>query len=230
MLVCFTSVRAQRYVNYDYKTTGQVTINTAAIKLAEIEHNEKVDSIKKKHEKLSALIGTLASYKGLFLETLENVKGFGHESGIYKSIIKKSANIAKYSVSATEAVYKTNFNGKAICAFKIQELVMEAAHLGNVFFNIVCNGTVKNPLKLNGSNDNKDKLNLLNRNERLNMALTIDYELGKIERSLIALEYYCKHNSFQQLLSHIDQKTYVTFIHTRLSTNYLIDRWKGLKQ
>lgn len=214
--------------NVDKKTIEQVYANTAAIEVAENEHNVVVDTIKKKQEKLASLLATLASYKILFNQTLENFKGFGPESGIYKAIFYKLGSVAKRSVTATDAMMKTNFTGKALAAFRIQELVFEATHLGNLFCNVVCNGTIKNPLKNDHTSSEKDKLNLLNRSERLNLAVSISQELSKIDHSLLMVEYYCKHNSWGQLLSQMDRKTYATLLYAKHSTNQLIDRWNKL--
>ena len=68
--------------------------------------------------------------------------------------------------------------------------------LGNLFFNIVTNATVENPLKskMPGSESSKkDELNLLNRHERLYMALKISMELKKIDHDLVMICYYCKY-------------------------------------
>lgn len=223
-------VRAQDYVNIDAKTAEQVMLNAAIQRGIEELHNEQVDTIKSKQQKLMELVGALAGYKELYKLTLENAKGFGEESGIYKSIVARCVSIAERSVKATEAVKKTNFTGKAITAFKIYELVTETAHLSNLFFNIVCNGTVKNPLKLEGANDDKDELNFLNRSERVTMALKIKDELKRIDRTLLMVEWYCKNNSVENLLKHIDRETWITYVYSQVSAKSLIRQWNALNR
>lgn len=221
-------LKAQDYVNTDTKTIEQVMVNAAMQRGIEELHNEQVDTIKSKQQKLMEMIGAIASYKWLYQLTLENVKGFGVESGIYKSIVARCVSIANRSVKATEAVMNTNFTGKAIAAFKVYELVAEAAHLSNLFYNVVCNGTVQNPKKLEGTNDDKDKLNLLNRSERVSMALKIKDELGRIDRALLMVGWYCKNNSVENLLRHIDRETWITYVYSQISAKSLIKQWNSL--
>lgn len=231
-LLVFASIgNAQGHINYDQKSTEQVLLNTASQKTIEYLHTETVDTIQKRQRRLGGLVGSLSTYKTLFKLTLDNAKGFGVRSGIYKSIVATSGDIVAHSAAAVEAIGNTNLTGKAITLFKVAELVTEAAHLGNMFFDIVTNATVPNPLvgKMEGSKEaKKDERNLLNRHERLKMALDIRLELKKIDHQLVMLTYYCKHNSLSDLLLTMDRKTWITYHYANFSSKQIINQWNKL--
>lgn len=224
---------AQVQENTDTKTIEQVMINTAIQKGVEAYHNQQVDTIKKKQEKLMGLTMSLATYKELLKLTLENAKGFGVESGIYKSIVATSIEIVSNATKATNAVMKTNLTGKAITAAKIYGLLTEAAHLGNLFFSIVTNAEVPNPLKskMPGAEaPKKEKLNLLNRYERLDMALKIQSDLKRINHELVMVIYYCSYNSFSDLLIHLDVKTWRNYHYANFKYRDIINQWNSLSK
>ena len=220
-------------VNTDYKTIEQVMLNTALMEGVELLHNQQVDTVRKRQEKLMGLTVTYAGLKDLLITTLENAKGFGPESGVYRSIVATSLNIVEHTVKATKAIGDSNLTGKAIASVKVYELMTEAAHLGNLFFDIINNAEVKNPMrsKMEGAAEpTKDKYNLLNRHERLAMALKISMELKKIDRKLVMIDYYCRHNSLSDLLLHVDRQTWVTYHYANFSSKRLIDKWNQLTE
>ncbi len=232
LALCFSlGAFAQVNTNADVKTLEQLMLNSALQEGVEYLHNEQVDSIKKKQEKLLGLATSLAGMKNLFMMTLENAKGFGTESGIYKSIVATSLSIVTRAGQASKAIMDSNLTGKAIASMKVYGLMTEAAHLGNLFFNIVTNSTVENPLKskMPGSESSKkDELNLLNRHEHLYMALKISMELKKIDHDLVMICYYCKYNSLSDLLLHVDRETWVNYHYANFTARQLIDKWNGL--
>lgn len=236
MIICLALSSAlgafsQVNTNIDVKTLEQVMLNSALQEGVEYLHNEQVDSIKKKQERLLGLATSLAGLKDLFMITLDNARGFGTESGIYRSIVTTSLSIVTRAGQATKAIADSNLAGQAIASIKVYGLLTEAAHLGNLFFNIVTNATVENPLKskMPGSESSrKDGLNLLNRHERLYMALKISMELKKIDHELVMICYYCKYNSLSALLLNVDRETWVNYHYTNFSAKQLINKWNEL--
>lgn len=232
LLVCWGEIHAQVVsTNIDTKTLQQILLNTSLQEGVEMLHNQQVDTIRKKQNRLMALTSSLATYKNLYMVTLENAKGFGVESGIYKSIVASSISIVEHSAQAIEDIMKTNLTGKAVASVRISGMLTQAAHLGNLFFNIVNNAEIPNPMasKMTGAETpRKDKLNLLNRFERLKMAIDISIELKKIDHDLIMIIYYCRHNSLSDLLFHIDRKTWVNYHYANFSSKQLIDKWNSL--
>mgnify|MGYP001148686880 CR=1 FL=1 len=217
--------------NIDAKTIKQVLLNTSMQEGVELLHNQQVDTIRKRQNRLMALTTTLATQKELYMRSMENAEGFGAESGIYRSIVRSSINIANNSALAVKAVMKTNLTGKAIVITRIGGIVTEAAHLGNLFFNIVNNARLSNPLigTLTGAESpKKDNLNLLNRYERLKMAMDIAIELKKIDRQMTMLLYYCRYNSLSDLLMHMDRETWVNYIYANFTSKHLIEQWNSL--
>lgn len=227
---CSLGVSAQN-MNIDIKTTEQLMLNTASQKTIELLHNEKIQTIKQRQNKLMEMTAAYAGLKDVFMITLENAKGFGAESGIYKSIVITSLNIVSHAVSATNALTKSNLVGKTIAATRMYDLIVEAAHLGNMFFDIVGNAEVANPLTTkmpSAEAAQKDKYNLLNRHERLVMALKISVELKKIDRQLVMITYYCQNNTLSDLLLNIDRETWVTYHYANFSAKKLINSWNSL--
>jgi hypothetical protein len=78
---------------YDPKTIGQVAANTAAQKLIEDKHNERLDTISAKQKKILQYTATMEGIKELYHLTMTNVRGFGEETAYYKEIFQLSADI-----------------------------------------------------------------------------------------------------------------------------------------
>lgn len=230
MALCVSFAMSAQYMNlnYDKKTTEQVGLNTAMQEGVEIVHNVQVDSIKSRQNKLMGLTATYAGLKDMYMVTLQNAKGFGEDSGIYKSVVSVSLNIVTHSGEVIKTIDNSTLMGKATALLKVADLVTDAAHLGNLFFNIVNNAEVKNPLqnKLQGAEAaQKDKLNLLNRHERLSMALKLLVGLQKIDNSLVMMKYYLQHASLNDLLFRMDRKTWISYHTANAYNQKLIDQW-----
>lgn len=227
---CSFGASAQN-INTDVKTTEQVVWNTVLQKSVERVHNQQVDSVKQRQNKLMEMTAAYSGLKDVFMITLENAKGFGAESGIYRSIVTTSLNIVSHAVTATSAITKSNLVGKTIAATRMYDLIVEAAHFGNMFFDIVNNAEVANPLTSkmpSAEAAQKDKYNFLNRHERLMMALKISVELKKIDRQLVMITYYCQNNTLSDLLLNIDRETWVTYHYANFSAKKLINSWNSL--
>lgn len=216
---------------HDKTTTEQVMINTQAQIATETIHNINVDSIAKRQRRLMQLTTTLSGLKWMYDVTLHNAEGFGVESGVYKRIVCRSMDIAIESGRVLKAVPKAKAVNRAFCTLRTGELLVTAAHLGNLFHDIVTNATVANPMegKLPGAQPaKKDKLNLLNRHERLNMAMTISHELDKILHQLRMMTYFLKNGEFRDLVFWLDSKTWCTAVYSQYLYNDAITRWNRL--
>ena len=64
-------------------TTGAVTANAASQEVIESQHNNRLDSINSKQQKLMQYTATMATIKELYKLSMENVSGFGSESQYY---------------------------------------------------------------------------------------------------------------------------------------------------
>lgn len=216
-------------INYDKETLGQLTINTSAQVATNDLHNRQVDSIKQKQSKLLTIVTEIANQKLLIIQTYRNVTGFKKESKIYLAIAETGGDIIRHSQKAVSVINDSKFTGKAMAIIKVSDLVSQAISLGKAFSDIVADCEVPNPLN-QSEKGNKDKYNLLNRNERLYMANDILFRLRGIDQSLRFLIYLCKNSGWRDLIFHIDRKTYITYIVTKVNTKDIINKWERVNK
>lgn len=231
VLMCCDNLLAQDVVNIniDEQTFTQLSLNTG-VQIATNElHNRQVDSIKQKQSRLMTLVTEIAAQKGLLIQSYKNVSGFKKESKYYIAIAKTGADIIKHSALAVETIEKAKLEEKAMAVLKVSDLVSQAISLGKAFADIVADCEVPNPLKQN-EKGKKDKYNLLNRHERLYLANDILFRLRSIDHSLCYLIYLTKNAGWKDLLFHLDRKTYITYIMTRVNTNDIINKWERVKK
>lgn len=226
---CFCQpVLAQYRINFDYQTTLQVSTNAAQQIAVEEMQIQQVEKQKTRQEKMAEMAATIAAYKELAMLTLENAKGFGTETGIYKGILNKCLSIISHANKALKVIMNTNITGKAIAAVKVHEIVAAAASLANTFHIIVTDATVPNPLKFKEYATSKEDLNLLNPAERIGMASRINIELRKLDSKLVALIYYCEHNSIGELVRQLDPETYRNFNIGKMYSSQIVRTWNQI--
>ncbi|MCM1491092.1 MAG: hypothetical protein NC095_09750 [Muribaculum sp.] len=229
MLFLFQNMLAYDMVqiNTDEKTIKAVTANTVAIEIASASQDSIVSSINEKQQKMAKLLGELMAYKELTLATLKNVKGFKKESQYYKHMVSVGADIMRHSAEAYTLLSGANFIGKATGLINVSNLVVDAVGLGKVFADIVTNSSVKNPLDEAGKSEG-DGHNLLNRHERLMLADNILVKLRKIDRDLQRIAWYAKTASLNDLIRHLDHKTYLTMWNMKWDANVIMKKWDKL--
>lgn len=220
-------VAAQGIVNIDYQCNAQLLANIAEQQAVELVHNSAYEEVRKKQEELAYMTGALSSLKTLAETTLSNARGFGPESGVYKSIVNTSSNIGIHASRCSRSLKKSKWAGKGLGLIRVGELVTRSALLGKLFFQIVTDGTVTNPADPKAKVD-KEKLNLMSPYERLNMALKISMQLKGIESTLITMNHYFEHNSAATLLASMDRQTWGTLCYSKLMVNQSISKWKRL--
>lgn len=216
-------------INNDKKTLEQLTINTAAQVATNDLHNRQVDSIKKKQTKLLEAVSAIAAEKELIIQTYKNVSGFKKESKYYVTIAKTGLDILKHSEEAIDAIEKSKLAAKAMATVKVADLIMQATSLGKAFADIVADCEVPNPLNQTETS-HKDKLNLLNRHERLYMANDILMRLRSIDNAIRLVTYYAMTSNWKNLLFHLDRKTFTTYIMTQVNTDDMIRKWERVKK
>lgn len=219
------------HMNTDEKTIKQAAENAAAISIAEEAHNVMVDSIKKKQSKLRNIVTTIATNKVLHEEVLKNVKGFGTESRIYKSMVSTGADIVNNSLRAVDLIKNSNLTQKAVVTIEVGKLVSSACEKGKIFADIVTNATVKNPIPSDKASTKKDgdKKNLLNRDERLSLAITLLQELKDINSQITYICYLAKYSTLRDLIKAIDSTTWYNYLYARINVNDIIQKWNQLK-
>ena len=83
--VCINAHAAWRIV-FDRNCLKIVMVNTASQKLIEEQHNQRVDTIAAKKQKVELYTVSMATMKELYKLSMENISGFGTESLYYKEI------------------------------------------------------------------------------------------------------------------------------------------------
>ena len=88
----------------DPKTTAAVVANTALEKKMEDEHNEVLDTIKSRKKKIETYTASMTTIKELYKMSMQNVKGFGHETVYYKQMVEEFSKIPDNTARALKAI------------------------------------------------------------------------------------------------------------------------------
>ena len=152
--ICMT-VGANAYkVVIDPWTTAAVTANAGSQELIESQHNQRLDSINSKQQKLMQYTATMATIKELYKMSMENVSGFGAESQYYVEIAACAAEIFKDVPVVLKYLGKSPGKNYIICLNEMSNIVLETESLVKDFVDIVNNGKVKLPITKKGGAKN----------------------------------------------------------------------------
>lgn len=238
IMFCCHSKAAWRIV-YDIKTTAQVTANATAQKMIEDQHNQRLDSIKSKQERIMKYTATMATIKDLYILSMQNISGFGEESKMYIEMFNTTVDIFKNIPIAIKTLNKFPGKNHLLCLNEIQNLILETEQCVAAFKDIVNNGKIKSPLPKNkympenGGGRYKmgqgDGYNVLDRYQRYSMANGILSSLIDIKYRLEAIVYMCQFcNNFSNLMFNIDVDSWLSFFTIKNAAEGLINDWKGL--
>lgn len=229
LFIPFFAEAQYQNTNFDMETLGQVVTNTGFVVANEKYHNGLVDTLNRKHARLTPNVGGIAISRQMHKYSKSNTSGFDYESALYKSIARRCGNIPNRISKAIAAVKKTEWKGKAMTIIKVSELGIHTAHLCNVFYGIVCNGRIRNPYNLEGVDHNsRDGQNLLDRDERIKLALSIHDKLKRIENDLLMVEWYARYATIGNIIGSLDRETYVSLFWGEKITNDIIKQWNRL--
>ena len=206
-----------------------VAANTASQKLIEDQHNQRLDSIASKKQKVELYSVSMATIKELYKLTMENVSGFGTESLYYKEIGTCAFDILKDVPELISTVNKAKFKNKLACLTELGGLVMETQQLVGNFVNIVNNAKVQNPLKGQGTAERKsDGYNLLDRYERLSLANRIYTDLMEIRCKVEGMMLMAQFATANDLFFAIDPEGWANVVTMKNQVGGLIQDWNGL--
>ena len=206
-----------------------VATNTASQKLIEDKHNERLDSIAAKKQKVELYSISMATIKELYKLTMENVKGFGTESVYYREIGTCAFDILKDVPELIQTVHKAKFINKLACLTELGGLVMETQQLVGNFVNIVNNAKVRNPLGGQGTAEKKsDGYNLLDRYERLTLANRIYTNLMEIRYKVEGMMLMAQFATANDLFFAIDPEGWANMVTMKNQVGGLIRDWNGL--
>ena len=229
MATASTPVFAGWKVVIDKNFIKVVAANTASQKLIEDQHNQRLDSIASKKQKVELYSVSMATIKELYKLTMENISGFGTESLYYKEIGTCAFDILKDVPELINTVNKAKFKNKLACLTELGGLVMETQQLVGNFVNIVNNAKVQNPLKGQGTAEKKsDGYNLLDRYERLSLANRIYTDLMEIRYKVEGMMLMAQFATANDLFFAIDPEGWANVVTMKNQVGGLIQDWNGL--
>ena len=206
-----------------------VTTNLATQKAIEDQHNNRLDSIRAKQQKIELYSATMATVKELYKLTMENVAGFGTESKYYIEIGLCAYDIIRSVPELTKTVFKAKFPNKALCLNELGNLTAETRQLVSDFVNIVNNGKIKNPLKSDSEdNDKNDGYNFLDRYDRLTMANKIYTDLLEIRYKVQGMMALAQYATKEDLFFAIDPEGWANVMTMKNNATVLASQWNGL--
>ena len=131
-------------------TTAQVAANTAAQELIEKKHNERLDSMNAKQQKIMQYTTTMESIKELYVLSMQNISGFGEETKYYAEICQMTLDIMTEVPTVLKYLAKAPVKNYVLCVNEMSDVVLETEGLVADFVDIVNNGKIHNPLKEKG--------------------------------------------------------------------------------
>ena len=106
----------------DRNCIATVGANLASQKLIEGQHNQRLDSIASKKQKVELYTVSMATFKELYKLSMENISGFGTESLYYKEIGSCAFDILKDVPELVSTVGRAKFANKLLCLNELGNL------------------------------------------------------------------------------------------------------------
>lgn len=231
----FESANAQ-YVDVvnDTKTIATVMKNTATMEANWQLQKSLYNKTKNLQEKNAGYTVDMAVIAEVYRISMQNVNGFGSESKYYQYIGESAIDIATRLPNLISAVAHASLPGKAFVLTELHNLYGKSFQLVSDFINIATNAKVKSPLSSVGTsehlNESKkgDGYNLLDRNDRLTIAITIHSDLQRLRYKIIYLEWMVRCASWGDLAFKLDPQSWATLMSGKIIAQNLISRWNRL--
>ncbi|MBR6998282.1 MAG: hypothetical protein IKI19_05705 [Prevotella sp.] len=128
-------------------TTAQVAANAASQQLIEDKHNERLDSIDSKQQKIMKYTAVMQQVKELYRMSMQNISGFGEETKYYGEICQTTWEIMEAVPVVLDYIGHSPVKNYVLCVSEIAGVVTETESLVADFVDIVNNGKIRNPLK-----------------------------------------------------------------------------------
>lgn len=225
------SANAYRVV-VDPWTIAAVTANAGSQELIEGQHNQRLDSINSKQQKLMQYTATMATIKELYKLSMENVSGFGAESQYYVEIAACTAEIFKDVPEVLKYLSKSPGKNYIVCLNEMSNIVLETESLVKDFVDIVNNGKVRLPISKKGGAKNAgegDGYNFIDRYQRLTLANRIYTHLLEIRYKMEAITMMCQFcNGISDVFFAIDPDSWAAYFTGKNIVDGLINDWEGL--
>ena len=203
---------------FDRNCLKIVLANTASQKLIEEQHNQRVDTIAAKKQKVE-----------LYKLSMENISGFGTESLYYKEIGLCALDILRNVPVLVSTVNRAKFSNRLLCLNELGNLVAETQQLVGNFVNIVNNARIPNPLQGQATAEKKDDgYNLLDRYERLTLANSIYTDLNRIRYKVEGMVLMAQYATANDLFFAIDPEGWANVVTMKNHVGNLVQDWNGL--
>lgn len=220
---------AQLSANYDAKTIQAVSETVAAQTAIETVHNAELEKVSKKKKTIAGYTASMATIKEAYRYTMQNVKGFGEESKIYREVFNTSKDIALLIPKALNGLGKQPFY-TGLCYVEINSLVSEAVGCANTFVNIVNNGKV--PFKIDNRihiKQTSDGYNFLTRADRYTMANDVLTRLRFIRYQLEAIVFMCEYTKgIGDFVYAFAPDSWLSYLTAKSNTETIINLFKEL--
>ena len=217
---------------FDRNCLKIVMANTASQKLIEEQHNQRVDTIAAKKQKVELYTVSMATMKELYKLSMENISGFGTESLYYKEIGLCALDILRNVPVLVSTVNKAKFSNRLLCLNELGNLVAETQQLVGNFVNIVNNARIPNPLQGQATAEKKDDgyngYNLLDRYERLTLANSIYTDLNRIRYKVEGMVLMAQYATANDLFFAIDPEGWANVVTMKNHVGNLVQDWNGL--
>ena len=214
---------------FDRNCLKIVMANTASQKLIEEQHNQRVDTIAAKKQKVELYTVSMATMKELYKLSMENISGFGTESLYYKEIGLCALDILRNVPVLVSTVNKARFSNRLLCLNELGNLVAETQQLVGNFVNIVNNARIPNPLQGQATAEKKDDgYNLLDRYERLTLANSIYTDLNRIRYKVEGMVLMAQYATANDLFFAIDPEGWANVVTMKNHVGNLVQDWNGL--
>lgn len=206
-----------------------VTTNLATQKAIEDQHNNRLDSISSKQNKIMQYTASMATIKEAYKYTLENIQGFGPESRYYVEIGLCAFDILKYIPDLVATVNDAKFSNKVLCLGELSDVVLRTQQLVADFVNIVNNGKIQNPLKGQATAQTTgDGYNLLDRYDRLTVANRIYVDLLEIRYRLEGMMMMARYATLNDLFFKVDPEGWSNMMAAKNQVQFLVISWNSL--
>lgn len=215
--------------NYDAKTVKAVGENVAAQIAIETVHNEELEKVSKKKKAIAEFSTALSAMKTAYKYSMQNVKGFGEETRIYKAVFETTTDIVSLYPTALQSLSRKAYYS-VMCYAEIAGLIAETSGCINTFVNIVNNGKVSfkksSLLSVAGTTDG---YNYLNRSDRYVMANDVLTKLREIKYRLEGIVLMCRYNNgLHDLIYSLTPETWLTILTAQSQTETILNLYKTL--
>lgn len=204
------------------------TGNTAYITGVEMSNTRAVEETEGMKRKTFAYHTAVLEAKEFHLKSMQNVAGFGQESRYYKEIYNISADIVMRCPRLIDSFKQADLSGKAYAITRISQLYSHTVQLVQDFVNIVNNGKVKNPLEVGNTDTKSDGYNLIDRDQRLEIVLTIYADLRAIRDKIWMWEYSIVMANWGDVANVIDSKIFYKAISGKNIAQEIVNKWERL--